>query len=59
MDQVDLSKGLGPIMAELEQRIILQALDQFPDVDEAARLLDISRSSLYKKIKDYNIELRS
>ena len=32
--------------------------DRLLDVDEAAALLGISRSSLYKKIKDYNIESR-
>ncbi len=52
---VDLDKGLNTLVAEFETSVIKRAMELQPDVDEAARLLQISRSSLYKKIKDYHI----
>ena len=52
----DLSRGLNPLLEEFEAGLILQALNVNPDVDQTALLLGISRSSLYKKIKDYSIE---
>lgn len=56
---VDLAKGLNQVMAEFEAEIIRMALARNNDIDQTANLLQISRSSLYKKIKDYNIEIRS
>lgn len=56
---VDLSRGLGTLLADYEAELIRLALEKKSDIDEVANLLGISRSSLYKKIKDYNIELRS
>jgi DNA-binding NtrC family response regulator len=52
----DLSRGLNPLMEEFEASLIQQALKENPDIDQTALLLGISRSSLYKKIKDYSIE---
>lgn len=52
---VDLSRGLNEILAAYEAELIRRALGKNPDVDDAAELLKISRSSLYKKIKDYGI----
>ena len=41
---------------EAEKELIVRALSQVGDkVDEAAKLLDVPRSSLYKKIKRYGI----
>lgn len=54
----DLSLGIEKLLAGHEKRIILQALELKKDVDETARILGISRSSLYKKIKDYQIEAK-
>ncbi len=51
----DLQGGLAEIIARLEADIIQQTLHQQNDVDEAAKILQISRSSLYKKIKEYQI----
>lgn len=48
----------SPVLSfdEAEKALILQALSQVGDrVDEAARLLDVPRSSLYKKIKRYGL----
>lgn len=53
---VDLSVGLTKLLEQYEANLIRSALEQRPDVEEAATLLGISRSSLYKKIKDYQIE---
>lgn len=55
---VDLSRGLNALLAEYEAMLIHEAVSRKDDVDDAATLLGISRSSLYKKIKDYNIESR-
>lgn len=56
---VDLSIGLNEVLAAYEAGLIRTALAQMADVDRAAMMLKISRSSLYKKMKDYNIETRS
>lgn len=55
---VILSQGLSALMGQYEAHLIRQALQQRSEIDDAAELLGISRSSLYKKIKDYNIEPR-
>jgi DNA-binding NtrC family response regulator len=52
---VDLARGLSDLVNEFESQIIQKALSQQNDIDEVARLLKISRSSLYKKIKDHGI----
>jgi DNA-binding NtrC family response regulator len=54
----DLSKGLAHLIEVYESALIRQALSQSSDVDSAAELLKVSRSNLYKKIKDYNIEVQ-
>lgn len=56
---VDFAKGLADLVNEFEAQIIQKALAQQNDIDEVARLLKISRSSLYKKIKDHGIQWRS
>jgi transcriptional regulator with PAS, ATPase and Fis domain len=53
----ELNKGLNHLMAEHEAQIIRLALQSTADVDKAAQTLGISRSSLYKKIKDHSIEM--
>jgi len=52
---IDARKGLHNLMAEYEKRVIEEATKISKDMDEVARILDISRSSLYKKLKDYSI----
>ncbi|HEX4925509.1 MAG TPA: sigma-54 dependent transcriptional regulator [Bdellovibrionales bacterium] len=54
--KLDLSKGLTPLVEEFEKHVIREGLKSTRDVDETARLLKISRSSMYKKIKDYDID---
>ena len=56
--RLDLSLGLSVLLANHEAEIIRAALEREGDIDQTANLLGISRSSLYKKIKDYNIESR-
>lgn len=56
LEQVDLSLGLEQLLVRYEATVIRQALLKNSDIDETAKILGISRSSLYKKIKDYNIE---
>jgi DNA-binding NtrC family response regulator len=57
--EIDLSRGAAALMADFEAELIRTALSRTGDIDEASSILKISRSSLYKKIKDYNIEIRS
>ncbi len=56
---VDLNRGLSELVNDFEAKVIHQALQQQNDIDEVAKLLKISRSSLYKKIKDHGIQWRS
>jgi DNA-binding NtrC family response regulator len=53
---IDFHKGLNLLVEEFEAHIIRAALKQTDDIEEASRLLQVSRSNLYKKIKDYRIE---
>lgn len=53
---IDFSKGLNTLVEEFEMHAIRTCLKQTQDIDEAAKILKISRSTLYKKIKDYQIE---
>jgi len=55
IENVDLTKGLGKLVEEFEKTIIERALKIRPEVDSAAELLSVSRSSLYKKIKDLGV----
>lgn len=54
---LDLSQGLNEILGQFEAQLIKRALALYNgDVDEAARYLKVSRSNLYKKIKDYSLD---
>jgi DNA-binding NtrC family response regulator len=55
---LNLSVGLSKLVENYEKIIIEQCLDQEKDIDKVASVLNISRSGLYKKIKDYNIETK-
>lgn len=57
-EKIDFSRGLADLINEFEARVIAKCLYQYDDVDEVGRLLKVSRSSLYKKIKDHGIEWR-
>ena len=49
---IDLNRGLAALLAAYEADLIRLSLEKSPDIDAAAHVLGISRSSLYKKIKD-------
>lgn len=53
---LDLSIGLTDLVARYESQVIREALRVTSDVDQAAARLGISRSSMYKKMKDFGIE---
>ena len=55
--RADLSQGLAKLIENYERQILSEALKQTSNIDDAARALQISRSSLYKKIKDLGIEI--
>lgn len=53
---IDLQQGLNSLVSTYEALVIRTCLKQTKDIDEAAQVLQISRSNLYKKIKDYSID---
>lgn len=55
--KIDFNQGLSKLLADYEAELIRRGLQQSGDVDATAKLMGISRSSLYKKIKDHGIEL--
>ncbi len=55
--EIDLKKGLTRLVEEFEAHAIKKCLNLESDIEKAANMLQISRSSLYKKIKDYGINL--
>jgi len=52
-DSINLEKGLPVLLQDYEKAILKQALEMDIDVDDLAKKLQISRSSLYKKVKDH------
>lgn len=54
--EIDLNRGLVELTARFEARVIQEAITRWPDLDIAAEKIGISRSSMYKKMKDYGIE---
>lgn len=56
-EALDLSRGLNDLLLEHEGLILRQALTTGRGIDEIALLLKVSRSNLYKKIKEHNIEM--
>lgn len=56
--EVDYSLGLTRLLENYEMQIIQDYLKNEPDVEKAAVHLQISKSNLYKKIKDYSINLK-
>lgn len=53
---LDFKKGLSKLVEEFEASVIQKCLEQSPDMETAIQTLQVSRSSLYKKIKDYQID---
>jgi DNA-binding NtrC family response regulator len=57
-EKIDMDLGLTALLERYEKTILINALDQTKnEIDATAELLKISRSSLYKKIKDHQIEV--
>jgi DNA-binding NtrC family response regulator len=56
---LDFKKGLSQMLEEYEAHVIRKCLAQSADIESAIATLQVSRSSLYKKIKDYQIETGS
>lgn len=55
-NELDYSKGLNFLVQEFEANLIRACLKTHKDVEVAAKLFQVSRSNLYKKIKDYDID---
>jgi DNA-binding NtrC family response regulator len=58
-ENIDFGIGLENIITHYEKMILEQALKKINDIDEVARVLKVSRSNLYKKIKDYSIDWKA
>ncbi len=50
--------GLSTLLENYESHLIQELLHKEPDVEKAAEIFKISRSSLYQKIKTYNIQVK-
>ena len=50
--------SIPELIESFEKSVLTQALELNLDVDELAKKLQISRSSLYKKVKDHNLEFK-
>jgi DNA-binding NtrC family response regulator len=58
--ELALEKGLSFLVETFEKQVLVKALAKAEnDVDLAAEMIQISRSSFYKKMKDYQIEATS
>ena len=55
--RVDLTRGLAELVNDFEGHLIQRAWADQGDIDGVSRTLKISRSSLYKKIKDHDLAL--
>lgn len=53
---LDLARGLAALVEDYEKMILQKALEKEKDVEKTASLLGISRSNLYKKLKDHGLE---
>lgn len=55
-ESIDLHQGLQILLQTYEAKVVKTAFEQYKEIDDVARVLKISRSSLYKKVKDYNLD---
>lgn len=55
--KIDLQRGLPDLVNDFEKKVLETALAQEKDVDALTKILKISRSSLYKKLKDFGLTL--
>jgi DNA-binding NtrC family response regulator len=54
-DSLQIELGFEELVQVFETQLIKIALKKYPDVERAAEVLKVSRSNLYKKMKDYKI----
>ncbi len=57
--KADFHCGLQTIVDRFEGEVIEECLYKTNDIDEASEILKVSRSTLYRKIKDHSIEWKS
>lgn len=55
-NELNLADGLVLLIEKYEKKIIEKSIKQTNSFEEACDLLKISRSSFYKKVKDYSIQ---
>lgn len=54
-EHLPLEIGLHAMTVNFEKAVLKQALERYPHIEECARVLKLSRSSLYKKLKDHEL----
>jgi DNA-binding NtrC family response regulator len=57
-EKIDFSVGLSKLVENYEASLIQRCLDLESDIEKAALRLNVSKSNLYKKIKDYNLKTK-
>ena len=57
-ETINFDQGLNSLLVNYEARVIQKCLQSHEDVGEAANILQVSKSNLYKKMKDYNISAK-
>lgn len=58
IQDVNFDRGLTDIISDYESKILKQGLKKYKDIDKLSKVLKVSRSNLYKKIKEYDIHWR-
>ncbi len=57
-EKFDFTVGLNKLVENFEASVIQNCLDLETDMEKAAQMLDVSKSNLYKKIKEYNLKAK-
>ena len=57
-EKIDFSVGLNKLVENYEASVIQSCLNIESDMEKVAQILNVSKSNLYKKIKDYNLKAK-
>ena len=57
-EKIDFSVGLNKLVENYEASVIQNCIDVEADMEKAAQVLQVSKSNLYKKIKEYNLKTK-
>ena len=57
-EAIDFSVGLNKLVENYEASLIQSCIDKETDMEKAALVMQVSKSNLYKKIKEYNLKTK-